>query len=145
MVYDYLPMSKLGRKIVPSQLQHIWMWFGTIAYLYEFPYFLTQSCTVDNARVFSFFLASFGGGRDLLGSVSKVCIITSCKESTTRHRNLCDLSKISEMTWNAESLISQWSFVSCFINALCKGWRMASSDLNGVIVVGESMDLAYEN
>ena len=99
-------------------------------YLYAFPYFPTQSWIVDNAKAFNLFLASFGGGRALLGSVSRVSINISCKESTIRHRNLWDLSNISMMTWNADNLISEWSFSSCFIKVSCNGWRRDSSDLN---------------
>ena len=100
-----------------------------LGYLYESPYFFTQPCTVLRESAFSFVLASFGGGMILLESVSRVCANNSCKESTTRHRKLCDLSKISSITWNADNRISEWSLVSCFINASCNGCTSVSSAL----------------
>ena len=46
-------------------------------------------------------------------------------------RKLCDRSKISTITWNADKRISLWSSDSCFIKASYKGRITVSSALKG--------------
>ena len=56
---------------------------------------------------------------------------SSWRESTTMFRKLCDRSKISTITWNADKRISLWSSASCFIKASYKGRITVSSALKG--------------
>ena len=97
--------------------------------LYVSPYVFTQLSIVDIESDFRRFFASFGGGSPLLGSVSSISTNSSWRESTTMFRKLCDRSKISIITWNADKRISLWSSDSCFIKASYKGRITVSSAL----------------
>ena len=56
---------------------------------------------------------------------------SSWRESTTMFRKLCDRSKISTITWNADKRISLWSSDSCFIKASYNGRITVSCALKG--------------